>query len=85
MTGGQFREVLERIRWSQALIAAELGEDPARIRRMVAGRLPIPEKLAKWSRALADDLEAARLRNPPPVLPSASVERRNQTALSEAA
>lgn len=85
MTAGQFREVLERIRWSQTQIADELGEDPARIRKMATGRMTIPEPLAKWSRALADDLEAARLRNPPPKIPSASAERRNHTALSEAA
>lgn len=85
MTGGQFREQVERTRWSQAQVAAELGEEPSRIRRMINNSLPVPDVLATWIRALADDLEAARLRNPPPRLRSASVERRNQAALSKAA
>jgi len=71
--------------WSQAQIAAKLGEAPARIRKMATGRTLIPELLAKRSRALAEDLETARLRNPPPNLPSASVERRSQATHPEAA
>jgi transcriptional regulator with XRE-family HTH domain len=82
MTSGQFREALERIRWSQAQIAAELGEEPLRIRKMATGRMSIPDPLAVWIRALAADLEAARLRNPPPVLPSAAAERRISASLS---
>lgn len=85
MTGGQFREALERIRWSQAQIAAELGEEPLRIRQMATGRRAVPEALAVWIRALAADLEAARLRNPPPKLPSMAAERRPVSTQPEAA
>jgi transcriptional regulator with XRE-family HTH domain len=70
MTGGQLRVLLDRIRWSQTQIAEELGVPPARVRKWSAGLEAVPEPVAVWCQAVAGDLEAARLRNPPPRVPS---------------
>jgi len=69
MTAGQLRVLLERIRWSQIQVAEELGEPPVRVRKWVTGREAVPEAVAAWFRALASALEAARLSNPPPLVP----------------
>jgi transcriptional regulator with XRE-family HTH domain len=66
MTAGQFRECLQKLRWSQVSIAEDLGVTPLRVRQWSAGLAPIPDEVANWIRPLAADIKAAYDRNPLP-------------------
>jgi hypothetical protein len=51
MSAGQFRQCLGMIRWTQTVLAEEMGVPALKVRKWSAGLEPIPDMVAEWVRA----------------------------------
>jgi hypothetical protein len=69
MTAGQFRECVKLTRWTQAMIAEELGVLPVKVRKWSAGFDPVPDVVGDWITNLSIALEAVYQSHHPPLVP----------------
>ncbi|ONG58793.1 hypothetical protein BKE38_01810 [Pseudoroseomonas deserti] len=69
MDAYEFSKALRVIRWSFIEAAGQLNLADSTIRKMATGHSKVPEDIAVWLRAYADDVAAARNRHPPPRRP----------------